>query len=153
MNQAPAPGTPSLSPRVEHGTRGVVPGIHLWPTLPTRGTHNTQSLHHPRTSQSTSTSGTQPQLPPRTMVPPQPPTVVREEPAPSVRPKQPILHGRPAHNSSSNNSSNTGLPQMADRDHNNHCSPLLHSIGQPHTPDHLQILQAGLHSHKGRVYC
>ena len=40
VNQAPAPGTPSLSPRVEQGTRGVVPGgvlgVQLWPTLPTR---------------------------------------------------------------------------------------------------------------------
>ena len=26
VNQAPAPGTPSPSPRVEQGTRGVVPG-------------------------------------------------------------------------------------------------------------------------------
>ena len=62
VNQAQAPETPSPSPRVEQGTRGFVPGgvlgIHLWPTLPTRETHNTTSLHHPRTSQSTSTSGT-----------------------------------------------------------------------------------------------
>ena len=42
VNQAQAPGTPILSPRVEQGTRGVVPGevlgIHLWQTLPTRET-------------------------------------------------------------------------------------------------------------------
>ena len=80
--------------------------MHLWPTLPIRGTHNTPSLHHPRTSQSTSTSGTQPQLSPRTVVLPQLPTVVQEGPAPSVKPKQPTLPGRPAHNSSSNTSSN-----------------------------------------------
>ena len=42
-----------------------------------------------------------------TVVPPKPPTVVRAEgPAPSVGPKEPTLPGRPAHNSSSNTSSN-----------------------------------------------
>ena len=86
---------------------GGVLGIHLWPTLPTRGTYNTPSLHHPRTSQSTSTSGNKPQLSPRTVVLPQPPTVMRAEgPANSVRPKQTTLPGRPAHNCSSNTRSN-----------------------------------------------
>ena len=37
VNQAQAPGTPSSPPRVEQGTRGVVPGgvlgIHLWDPL------------------------------------------------------------------------------------------------------------------------
>ena len=110
VNQAKAPGTPTPSPRVEQGIRGVVPrglvGIHLCPTLPTRGTHNTPRLHHPWTSVNKH-KVTQPQLSPRTVVPPQPPTVVRAEgPAPSVRPKQPTLPGRLAHNSSSNTSNN-----------------------------------------------
>ena len=136
---------------------GGVLGIHLWPTIPTRGTHNTPSLHHPQTSQSPTTSVTKPHPSPRTVVLPQPPTVVRAErpaPSPSVRPKQPTLP-RTAPNSS--NTSNKGLPQMADidhcsepHDHNDHCSRH-HTICQPHTPDHLQILQAGLHSHKGLV--
>ena len=120
VNQAQAPGTPKVSSQVERGTRGVVSGgilgIHLWPTLPTRGTHNAASLDHPQTSQSTTTSGTQPQTSPRTVVISQPPTVVRAEgPTASVRPKQPILPGRPASNSSSNPGNNkfatNGRPQ------------------------------------------
>ena len=119
VNQAQAPGTPKASSQVERGTRGVVPGgilgIHLWPTLPTRGTHNAPSLDHPQTSQSTTTSGTQPQPSPRTVVISQPPTVVRAEGPTPVRPKQPILPGRPASNSSSNPGNNrfatNGRPQ------------------------------------------
>ena len=102
VNQAQEPGTPSPLHEWNRGLEGLclggVHGIHLWTTLPTRGTYNTPSLHHPRTSQSTRTSGTQPQLSPRTVQPSQPPTVVRAEgPAHSVRPKQPTLPGRPAH--------------------------------------------------------
>ena len=81
---------------------GGVLGVHLWPTIPTRGTHNTPSLHHPQTSQSPTTSVTKPHPSPMTVVLPQPPTVVRAErpaPSPSVRLKQPTLP-RTAPNSS-----------------------------------------------------
>ena len=57
-------------------------------TLPTRGTHNTPSLHQPRTPQSPTISGTKPQPSPRTVVPTYPAKVAAATgPAPLVSEK------------------------------------------------------------------
>ena len=116
--------------------RGVL-GIHLWPTLPTRGTHSTRGLDQPKTPHSPTISGIQPQPSPRTVVLTQPQKVAGTTgPAPSVRPKQPPP-----------TPSTQGLPPTAEsdhysqpHDHNNHYS--LH-----HTADHLQTTQPGLGNH------
>ena len=163
MNQAQAPGTPSPSPRVELGARRVVPGGYLGST---DGPHYLPGVHiTPQASTIPGHHSQQAQVGPhhsshQGLWYPKPPTVVRAEgPAPLVRQKEPTLPGRPAYiTAPPTPAATTGLPQMADRDHcsqphdhNNHFPQHL-TIGQQHTPDHLQILQAGLLSHKSRVY-
>ena len=70
VKQVQAPRTTSPSPCEEQESRGVCLGgigVHLWSTLPTRGTHSTPGLHQPRTPHLPTISGMQPQPSPRTV--------------------------------------------------------------------------------------